>query len=191
MMPMEISGKIMILGLPAALGAALAHQLGPDRLTEKAQEAALVIRDENEPGNAGASPAVPVLDVRLDRPQRLGALLRQARQMLEEPALYLDAFALGPYLFQPQEKSLAREGAAQEDPVSLTDKEVDILIYLARRAPGAVAREDLLRDVWRYQEGVDTHTLETHIYRLRQKIEESAENPRLLVTDEKGYRLAA
>jgi len=183
MVAMEISGKIMLLNLPAPIAAALAQQLG-EAITEDAGEALLVIAAGA--GDALPRAAVPLLPLRTDRPQRLGAILRQARQMIEEPALFLQPFALGPYEFNTQEKTLARAG---RDDVMLTDKEVDILLHLARLAPAAVQREDLLRDVWRYQGGVDTHTLETHIYRLRQKIEETADAPQLLVTEGRGYRL--
>ncbi len=182
---MEISGKIMLMGLPAALQKALAAQFdGMDVLTDNADDAMLVICGNSHPPERRAG--VPVLPIRHDKPQRLGALLRQARQMLDEPALYLDAFKIGPYDFSPQEKTLAKSGS---DDIQLTDKEVDILVHLARQSPTAVMREDLLKDVWRYQEGVDTHTLETHIYRLRQKMEEVADVPQILVTDGRGYKL--
>ena len=107
--------------------------------------------------------------------------------MLEDPALYLAPFSLGDFVFNPPERMLT---AADDTEVSLTDREVDIIVYLARHAGRAVPRDDLLRNVWRYQEGVDTHTLETHIYRLRQKIERVAETPEILQTKEAGYRLA-
>ena len=183
---MEISGKIMLMGLAPALAAAIAEQLaGMDVLTENPSDAMLFICGETPPVDSRA--AVPMLPIRHDKPLRLGALLRQARQMLDEPALYLDAFKIGMYEFSPQEKTLAKNG---QDDIQLTDKEVDILVHLARAAPDAVMREDLLKDVWRYQEGVDTHTLETHIYRLRQKMEAVADAPQILVTDGRGYKLS-
>ncbi len=184
---MSSLGKIQLVGLPAALETALLQQFSAEGLAaaasaEPAADAGLIIcadAQKNLPA------AVPVLPLDTGKIQRLGAILRQARQMLDEPVLYLEPFAIGPYLFHPQEKSLARAG---QEEVGLTDKEADILVYLARRT-AAVGRDELLRHVWRYQEGIDTHTLETHIYRLRQKMEASAENPQLLVTEEGGYRL--
>jgi len=122
----------------------------------------------------------------LRHPFFISALLRQIGQMIAQPVLYIDEIFLGDYIFKPQEKALSREG--NED-IALTDREVDILAYLIRHRQTPVSREALLKNVWQYQEGVDTHTLETHIYRLRQKIEASAEEPRVLLTVEGGYRL--
>lgn len=184
---MESLKKICFWSLPRRVETALAEQLA---------RGILPTVPEVVPGPAAADiviaggalplplPGVPVITLSPGRKLRLGALLRQVRQMLEEPALYLEPFALGDYIFHPQEKQLTDQG---DGVIDLTDKEVEILVYLARHR--LASREDLLKNVWRYQDGVDTHTLETHIYRLRQKIEASADHPQLLVTDEQGYRL--
>lgn len=74
--------------------------------------------------------------------------------------------------------------------IRLTEKETAILIFLHENKNRTVARQELLDAVWGYAEGVETHTLETHIYRLRQKIEKDAANPKTLLTEENGYRLA-
>lgn len=140
-------------------------------------------------GEEGAdvyAPGRPVLPLSFTRPQRLGVLLRQIGQMLAQPVLYIGDIVLGTSVFKPQERLLVR---AEGGEISLTDREVDILAYLARHQASPVSREELLKNVWQYQEGVDTHTLETHIYRLRQKIEISAEAPRILLTVEGGYSL--
>ena len=138
---------------------------------------------------AGAAISVtgcPVLSVSFERPQRLGALLRQIGQMIAQPILYIDDINIGNDIFKPQEKILTR--ASGED-VALTDREVELLVYFIRHRETPISRETLLKNVWQYQEGVDTHTLETHIYRLRQKLEASAEEPRILLTVEGGYSL--
>jgi DNA-binding response OmpR family regulator len=75
--------------------------------------------------------------------------------------------------------------------IRLTEKETNILKYLYRAQETVVARDVLLHEVWGYNAGVTTHTLETHIYRLRQKIEPDPANVRLLVTESGGYRLVA
>jgi DNA-binding response OmpR family regulator len=71
----------------------------------------------------------------------------------------------------------------------LTEKETNILKFLYRAGPVVVGRDTLLHEVWGYNAGVTTHTLETHIYRLRQKIEPEPSNARLLVTEAGGYKL--
>lgn len=73
--------------------------------------------------------------------------------------------------------------------IKITEKERDILLYLKQQAPATVSRQDLLEHVWGYGENINTHTLETHIYRLRQKIEENASAPVFLITNDEGYRL--
>ena len=73
--------------------------------------------------------------------------------------------------------------------VRLTEKETNILKYLYRAQGKPVARDELLSEVWGYNATVTTHTLETHIYRLRQKVEPDPANARLLLTDAGGYRL--
>jgi DNA-binding response OmpR family regulator len=73
--------------------------------------------------------------------------------------------------------------------IRLTEKEAAILKFLYRAGARAVARQVLLNEVWGYNAGVSTHTLETHIYRLRQKIEPDPTNVRLLITEGGGYRL--
>jgi hypothetical protein len=176
--------KILILDLPPALAAALAEQL-PAQGFSIARALSDEVFDLIIGGVATEGyPGCPVLRLATDRPLRLGAALRQIAQILAEPVLYLDDIALGPWIFRPQEKILVRQEEGRE--IDLTDREADMLAYIARHRGRPVSRDDLLKDVWQYQDGVDTHTLETHIYRLRQK----AGGQDILVTDAGGgYRL--
>jgi DNA-binding response OmpR family regulator len=96
-------------------------------------------------------------------------------------------FTIGPYTFRPAAKLLI--GADKKQRLRLTAKEVDILKFLYRHANRVVSRQVLLDDVWGYNAGVTTHTLETHVYRLRQKIEADPSNCRLLMTAPGGYML--
>src|SRR3712207_250436 len=96
-------------------------------------------------------------------------------------------FTIGPYMFRPSAKLLLEP--ARNRKVRLTDKESNILKYLYRAAGRSVPRQVLLNEVWGYSSSVTTHTLETHIYRLRQKIEADPSRARLLLTEGGGYRL--
>ena len=123
------------------------------------------------------------------KPFRFPVLLARIRAQLRQHEQSEDAvFQLGPYTFKPAMKLLETEDAKK---IRLTEKETNILKYLYRAQDGVVAREVLLHEVWGYNAGVTTHTLETHIYRLRQKIEPDPANVRLLVTESGGYRLVA
>ena len=122
------------------------------------------------------------------KPFRLAELLARLRAQLRSFESSEDAvFAIGPYMFRPSAKLL--QDPARGRRVRLTEKEAAILKFLYRAGANAVARQVLLNEVWGYNASVTTHTLETHIYRLRQKIEPDPANARLLVTEGGGYRL--
>ena len=125
----------------------------------------------------------------ITKPFKFPVLLARIRAQLRTHEQSEDAvFQLGPYTFRPSMKMLVTE---DEKKVRLTEKETNILKFLYRAQDGVVARDVLLHEVWGYNAGVTTHTLETHIYRLRQKIEPDPSNARLLVTESGGYRLVA
>jgi len=122
------------------------------------------------------------------KPYRLAVLLARIRAQLRSHEHSEGAvFRLGPYEFRPSNKLLVD---AQQRKIRLTEKETNILKYLYRAGEKPVGREELLAEVWGYNAGVTTHTLETHVYRLRQKIESDPANARLLITEAGGYRLA-
>jgi DNA-binding response OmpR family regulator len=121
------------------------------------------------------------------KPFRFAVLLARIRAQLRQHEASEDAvFSVGPYSFRPGSKMLT---AANARKVRLTEKETAILRFLYRAGQLPVSRETLLQEVWGYNSGVTTHTLETHIYRLRQKIERDAANPEILVTEAGGYKL--
>ena len=125
----------------------------------------------------------------VSKPFKFPVLLARIRAQLRQHEQSEDAvFQLGPYTFKPADKMLI---TGDEKKIRLTEKETNILKYLYRATDGVVARDVLLHEVWGYNAGVTTHTLETHIYRLRQKIEPDPSNARLLVTESGGYRLVA
>jgi DNA-binding response OmpR family regulator len=121
------------------------------------------------------------------KPFRFSVLLARIRAALRQHDQSEDVvFTIGPYSFHPAHKVLEGPEGAK---IRLTDKETSILKYLYRQGPKTIGRDVLLKEVWGYNNRVTTHTLETHIYRLRQKIERDPSHARLLVTDEGGYRL--
>jgi len=124
----------------------------------------------------------------ITKPFRLGVLLARIRAQLRQHELTEDAvFPIGPYSFQPGAKVLL--DPARNRKVRLTEKETAILKYLYRAGDKVIGRDVLLDEVWGYNAAVATHTLETHIYRLRQKIEEDPSNAQILITESGGYRL--
>ncbi|HET8727091.1 MAG TPA: response regulator transcription factor [Alphaproteobacteria bacterium] len=122
------------------------------------------------------------------KPFRLGVLLARIRAQLRQFEQSEDAvFKIGPYTFRPGAKLLLEEAANRK--IRLTEKETAILKYLYRVGRKVVGRDVLLGEVWGYNAGVTTHTLETHVYRLRQKIERDPSKAEILVTEPGGYRL--
>jgi DNA-binding response OmpR family regulator len=216
---MASAKRVLLVDHDAVLRASLAEQLtrdGPYAVVEAGSAAeareqakdgsyALAIIDQNLPDGAGDALArelktqgfeTPVLLLAdkdappaaaeyLEKPFRFADLLARLNQHLSRHAASDDQpVAIGPYLFRPGAKLLT-QGARK---VRLTEKETDILKFL-HAAGTTVGREILLHEVWGYNPAVTTHTLETHIYRLRKKIEENPGEARILVTEDGGYRL--
>lgn len=130
--------------------------------------------------DAGADDYVP-------KPFKFSVLLARIRAQLRTHEHSENAvFHIGPYEFRPAQKLLIDPAKKK---VRLTEKETNILKYLYRAGGKPVGREELLTEVWGYNAGVTTHTLETHVYRLRQKIEPEAASAKLLITEAGGYRL--
>lgn len=121
------------------------------------------------------------------KPFSFAVLLARVRTQLRSFEQTEDAtFEIGPYEFRPSMKVLRTQEGRR---IRLTEKETEILKFLYRAGGKSVARETLLSEVWGYNAAVTTHTLETHIYRLRQKVEPDPSNAQLLLTDAGGYRL--
>jgi DNA-binding response OmpR family regulator len=122
------------------------------------------------------------------KPFRLSVLLARLRAHLRQSDQSDAAvFTIGPYTFRPGAKLLTDQSGRKK--VRLTEKETAILKYLYRAGDRVIGRDTLLGEVWGYNAGVTTHTLETHVYRLRQKIERDPARAEILVTEPGGYRL--
>jgi DNA-binding response OmpR family regulator len=121
------------------------------------------------------------------KPFKFAVLLARIRAQLRQHEASEDAvFSIGPYTFRPSAKLLVNERGSK---LKLTEKETAILRFLYRADEKVVSRDVLLAEVWGYNASVTTHTLETHIYRLRQKIENDPSDARILVTEAGGYKL--
>jgi hypothetical protein len=135
----------------------------------------------------GEAPKSPGKDaIHFPKPVRAGDLLAQVKKALEKTGAGAELVSFGPYTLNSVNFELAdnRDNRA----IRLTEKEGQILALLVKNG-GVVTRKVLLDSVWHYAEGIETHTLETHIYRLRQKIETDPASPKILLTEETGYRL--
>lgn len=171
----DLDAILLDAGLPDMDGRALCRTL---RSRGIAAPIILLAAPDGEPDGASDY---------LAKPFRLGALLARLRAQLQRrDRAEADSLRIGPWTFQPAAKLLIDDS---HNRVRLTEKEVGILKYL-HGAAKVVPREELLAEVWGYNEGVTTHTLETHVYRLRQKIEADPANARILITEPGGYRLA-
>jgi DNA-binding response OmpR family regulator len=124
----------------------------------------------------------------LSKPFRLAELLARLKAQLRifENSEHI-VLTIGPYHFRPGTRTL--HDRAKNRRIRLTEKEAAILKFLFRAGARPIARQVLLNEVWGYNPAVTTHTLETHIYRLRQKLEPDPTNIRLLMTESGGYRL--
>jgi len=121
------------------------------------------------------------------KPFRLNELLARLRAQLRSFETSENAvFTIGPYTFRPSERQLVDASGKR---IRLTDKETAILKFLYRAEGKPISRQVLLNEVWGYNAAVTTHTLETHVYRLRQKIEPDTAVSRLLLTESGGYKL--
>lgn len=142
-------------------------------------------------GNASDADQILGLDAGANdyvlKPFKFAVLLARIRAQLRQHEQSEDAvFTIGPFMFKPASKMLIDE---KNGKIRLTEKETSILKFLFRAGAKVVSRETLLHEVWGYNAGVTTHTLETHIYRLRQKIETDPSSAQLLVTESGGYKL--
>jgi DNA-binding response OmpR family regulator len=121
------------------------------------------------------------------KPMRMGELLAMVRlQLWQQNVSDTARVSISGLGFVPDNKLLL--SADESKKVTLTEKEAKTLKYLYRAHPAAVTKEELLTEVWGFQTGLSTHTVETHIYRIRQKIQRICKKP-VIMTTNTGYSL--
>lgn len=131
--------------------------------------------------------SLPPKHSQLQKPFYLGQLKGKVEEILAEtPSTLTDVVSFGPYHLLIDSRVLCQQDG--ED-IRLTEKEVDILKTLYESGETPLSKSTLLKHVWQFTPGMTTHTVETHIYRLRQKIEKNPLEPCYLKTTEKGYIL--
>ena len=91
------------------------------------------------------------------------------------------------YVLYPSRKEILNK--RDKSTTKLTEKEVSVLKYLYKNAGKIVSKNDLMQEVWEYSADVATHTVETHIYRLRQKVEQDNLDNQIIITSDGGYQL--
>lgn len=165
--------KQVLTAVEAAL-ASIAANIVAEHQPDQSMLKMTIYNDQNEELSAKSYNA----------PFRLGRLLNDA-EMVVSSARAAPRLSLGAYVLDVAHNMLELGEAS----IRLTDRESDILVYLYNHAPRVVERQELLQNIWQYAEGVETHTLETHIYRLRQKIA-THDGAELLMTDDNGYKLS-
>ena len=174
---------ILDVGLPDGDGRALCRDLRQNGIT--CPIILLTAKDSDADMIEGLESGA---DDYVAKPFRFAVLMARIHAHLRSHEQREDAvYRIGPYTFRPSAKVLLD---ADGKKIRLTEKETNILKYLYRSGE-TVARETLLHEVWGYNPAVTTHTLETHIYRLRQKIEENPGQAQILITESGGYRLVA
>lgn len=181
---------ILVISKDADFAAALAEQV----LAQLGQECKMAVsEDEAKPllnqielavSTEPAKLPIPLILVK-NPPIRLASLLLDIRSQLESGGK--EAIVFGrKYVFSPRSKQVSLKASGKN--VSLTDKEAQLLKALLSAGKAGIAKEALLKDVWNIEQDMDTHTLETHIYRLRAKLRELDEALSIAAT-ETGYRL--
>jgi DNA-binding response OmpR family regulator len=172
---------ILDVGLPDGDGRALAREFRDEGVT--CPIILLTAADSDADTIAGLESGA---NDYVAKPFRFAVLMARAHAHLRSHGQSEEAvYRIGPYTFRPSAKILL---GSNQKKIRLTEKETNILKFLYRSGE-TVPRETLLHEVWGYNPAVTTHTLETHIYRLRQKIETTPGQAQILVTESGGYRL--
>ncbi len=116
----------------------------------------------------------------LSRPLRFLDLLS-----LLENLPYTQEITFAHFSLDLREKSL--KNLKTQETQRITEKECQLLRFFHQNKGQDISKHRLLREIWEYHPEAETHTLETHIYRLRQKLEKDPNVPQILLNGKEGY----
>lgn len=172
----ELPGHVIIAARPAEAAA------------KATKDVSLIVTEKDSAGSI-ASLEMNIAHLVITRPVRLRELLYTIEERLQaQTRTASEEIALaGGYNFSPRERVLVSTDGATRIP--LTEKEGELFAALLAGGEEIISREQLLKLVWGYNEDIDTHTLETHIYRLRGKLRQIEAGYDIVSPDEGGYRL--
>lgn len=154
------------------------------RLREKHVKSPIVLLEKNVEG-LGENGELVFL---VEKPFRLNEFLNNLRSCINKFENSSDAYlTFNNYELHPLAKEILN--LRNNELIKLTEKEVAVIKYLYKAKDKIVSKTDLLQDVWDYNAEVSTHTIETHIYRLRQKVEHDDVDAQLIITENGGYKL--
>jgi len=155
--------------------------------------------DKSIPNILGQNKEIPVVlfslkkeisdfaDIVIKKPLKLSSFLKALKEETLIPKVRRkECLMFKEYSLYPVKKEIF--SSQTQNTTKLTEKEVDIIKYLYQNAPQIASKEELLEKVWEYNTDATTHTVETHIYRLRQKVEKDGSS-QLIITENNGYRL--
>ena len=126
-------------------------------------------------------------DIVIKKPLKLNSFLKALKEETLIPKVRRkECLMFKEYSLYPVKKEIF--SSQTQNTTKLTEKEVDIIKYLYQNAPQIASKEELLEKVWEYSTDATTHTVETHIYRLRQKVEKDGSS-QLIITENNGYKL--
>lgn len=159
----------------------------PEEMLAQLEGVSMVVLDKN---SLEITPPETVPVVSVIRPVRLSELLYTIRERLQAKSRHdhEDSITIGNCRFNLREKLLTPEG--QAGGADLTEKEAELLLKFSKNIDNTMNKDELLKLVWGYVEGTDTHTLETHIYRLRGKLKQIGASFDIISVDGSGYKIA-
>lgn len=180
---------ILIVSKDREFSGALAEQVKRELKTdcqtvESAADAKPLLAAASLAITTQANGAWPVPVIHVEKPVRLRKLLAEIEAALQKPAAGESQMLSKDYRFSLRDKRLSGKGKT----VDLTDKEAQLLSLLLEVGKEGIGKEALLKSIWGFENELNTHTLETHIYRLRAKLKDLS-GAEMIAAADGGYRL--